>query len=164
MAARQQRREQMTYVALVGLYMSLLGVFAARERDREPPFDLPPHDLGLLGLATFRAARIASYDLVAEPFRAPVTETVPDEFAAGENVIAEGTGARKALGELISCPTCVGTWVAAGFIYGMRLAPGPTRLVAAILGVSGMAELVGGISEALTWGGKAARKESAPES
>jgi hypothetical protein len=164
MAERQQRREQMTYVSLVGLFLSLLGIFAAREKNRKSPFDLPPHDLALLGLATFRAGRIVAYDLVAEPFREPVTETVPDEFDAGENVIAEGTGARKAIGELISCPTCVGTWVAAGLIYGMRLAPGPTRLFAAILGVSGLAELFGAVAEALTWGGKAARKESAPES
>ncbi|MCC7024826.1 MAG: DUF1360 domain-containing protein [Thermomicrobiales bacterium] len=105
--------------------------------------------------------RIVAYALVAEPFREPVTETVPDEFGAGENVIAEGTGARKATGELVSCPTCVGTWVAAGLIYGMRLAPGSTRLFAAILAVSGLAELFDAVAKALTRGGKAARKELA---
>lgn len=88
---------------------------------------------------------------------------MPDEFNAGENVVAEGSGVRKAIGELVSCPTCVGTWVAAGLVYGFRIAPGPTRLFAAILGVSGLAELLNASAEALTWAGQAARKRSSPE-
>ncbi len=161
MPHKQERQERMPYITLVGLFLSVLGAFAYRERDRKAVFELPPRDLALLGLATFRAGRLAAYDRVAEPFRAPVTETVPDEFDAGENVVAEGTGARKAIGELVSCPTCVGTWVAAGLIYGFRLAPGPTRLFAGIFGVSGLAELLGAAAEALTWAGQAARKRSA---
>jgi hypothetical protein len=45
-------------------------------------------------------------------------------------------------------------------VYGLRLAPGPTRLFAAILGVSGLAEIISGASEALTWSAQAARKRS----
>jgi hypothetical protein len=97
---------------------------------------------------------------VTEPLRDPVTKTVPDEYDAGENVVAEGTGVRKAIGELVSCPICVGTWVASGLVYGLRVAPGPTRLVAAILGVSGLAEMFNEATEALSWSGQAARKQS----
>ncbi len=161
MAATHVREERMTYVSLVGLFVTLLGAFALRERDQKPAFTLDPRDLALFGLATFRAGRMVAYDRVVEPFRAPVTETVPDEYEAGENVVAEGAGAQKAIGELVSCPTCVGTWVAAGLVYGFRLAPGPTRLFAAILAVSGLSELFSAISEALSWSGKAARKHSA---
>lgn len=156
----QVQQERLTYVTLVGLFLGVLGLFVSRERDRKQAFTLSPRDLALLGLATYRAGRVVAYDRVAEPFRAPVTETVPDEFDAGENVVAEGTGIRKAIGELVSCPTCVGTWVAAGLIYGMHLAPGPTRLFAAILGVSGLAEVIGEGVEALTWSAQAARKRS----
>ena len=156
----QERRERLTYMSLVGLFLGILGIFVSRERDRRRDFELRPRDLALLGLATFRGARMIAYDRVTEPFREPVTETVPDEFDAGENVVAEGTGVRKAFGELVSCPTCVGTWLAAALIYGMHLAPGPTRLFAAILGVSGLSEVIGEGVEALTWTAQAARKRS----
>jgi hypothetical protein len=156
----QERQERLTYMTLVGLFLGLLGTFALRERERKHSFELPPRDLVLLGLATFRGARVVAYDRVAEPFRDPVTETVPDEFDAGENVVAEGTGARKAIGELVSCPTCVGTWIAAGLVYGLRVAPGPTRLFAAILATSGLAELIGAATEHLTWSAQSARKRT----
>jgi Co/Zn/Cd efflux system component len=161
MSDPQKRQERMTYVSLVGLFVTLLGAFALRERNEKRVFSLDPRDLALFSLATYRAGRLIAYDRVAEPFRDPVTETVPDEYQAGENVVAEGAGARKALGELVSCPTCVGTWVAAGLVYGYRLAPGPTRLFAAILAVSGLAELFSATDEALSWTGQAARKRSA---
>jgi hypothetical protein len=50
--------------------------------------------------------------------------------------------------------------VASGLVYGLRVAPGPTRLVAAILGVSGLAEMLNAATEALSWSGQAARKQS----
>src|SRR5262245_11871242 len=156
---QQQTQERLTYVTLIGLFLSLLGIVSWRERGK--PQELSARDLALLSLATYRAGRLAAYDRVAEPIRAPVTETVRDEYDAGENVVAEGVGAQKAIGELVSCPTCVGTWAAAGFIYGLRLAPGPTRLLAGILGVSGLAEMLNAGVEALTWAGQAARKRSA---
>jgi hypothetical protein len=52
------------------------------------------------------------------------------------------------------------TWVASGLVYGLRFAPGPTRLVAAILGVFGLAEMLNAATEALSWSGQAARKQS----
>jgi len=161
MADTEKRQERMTYMTLVGLFLGLVGAFALRERDQKRAFTLDFRDLALFGLATFRAGRVVAYDRVSEPFRAPVTETVPDEYDAGENVVAEGAGMQKAIGELVSCPTCVGTWVAAGLIYGFRIAPGPTRLVAAILAVSGLAELFSAADEALSWSGQVARKHSA---
>ena len=159
-AVGQEEKERLTYVALVGLFFSLLGTLVARERKQAQPFDPRSRDLALIALATFRAGRIAAFARVTEPFRAPVTETVPDEFDAGETVVAEGTGVRKAIGELVSCPLCVGTWVASALVYGLRVAPGPTRLVASILGVSGLAELLNASTEALSWAAQAARKES----
>jgi hypothetical protein len=161
LANTPELRERLTYVGIVGLFMSLLGMLVNRERKQPRPFDPSPRDIALVAAATFRAGRIVAFAQVTEPFRAPVTETVPDQFDAGENVVAEGRGVRKAIGELVSCPLCVGTWVATGLVVGLRLAPGPTRLVASILGVSGLAELLNASVEALTWSGQAARKRSA---
>jgi Protein of unknown function (DUF1360) len=155
-----EQRERLAYVTLVSIFMGLLGIFVSRERNVREEFDPHPRDIALIALATFRAGRVAAYERVTEPLRAAVTETVPDEYDAGENVVAEGTGVRKAIGELVSCPICIGTWVASGLVYGLRTAPGPTRLVAAILGVSGLAEMLNAATEALSWTGQAARKQS----
>lgn len=159
----QQRQERATYVTLIGLFLGLFGAFASRARNKDRPLDVRPLDVTLLGLSTYRAGRLAAYDRVTEPLRDPFTATKPDEYGAGENVVAEGVGARKALGELVSCPTCVGTWVAAALVYGLQVAPGPTRVLLAILGATGLAELLDGASEALTWTAKAARKQSSPD-
>jgi hypothetical protein len=158
----QETQERLTYLSLIGLFTSLYAAVVWGKRSRLESFAVTPTDLALLGLATYRAGRLAAYDRVTEPLRAPITETVPDEYDAGENVVAEGAGVQKALGELISCPTCVGTWAAAGMLYGMQIAPGPTRLFAGILAVSGLAEILDSAVEALTWTGQAARKQSAP--
>jgi len=37
------------------------------------------------------------------------------------------------VGELLTCPFCLGQWIATGLTVGLVLAPGPTRLVAATL-------------------------------
>jgi hypothetical protein len=158
----QEAQERLTYVSLIGIFASLFGAVVLGKRRNLESFAVTPTDLALLSLATYRAGRLAAYDRVTEPLRAPITETVPDEYDAGENVVAEGAGAQKALGELVSCPTCVGTWAAAGMLYGMQIAPGPTRLFAGILAVSGLAEILNSVVEALTWTGQAARKRSAP--
>jgi Protein of unknown function (DUF1360) len=42
-----------------------------------------------------------------------------------------GEGLVHAAGELISCPFCLGVWVATGFAAGLVFAPRLTRLVAA---------------------------------
>ena len=158
-----ERRERATYTTLTGAFLALFGAYVARARGNKEP-DLRPLDLALLGLATFRAGRLVAYDRVAEPFRDPFTATEPDEYGAGENVVAAGAGPRKAIGELLSCPTCVGTWAAAGFVYGFQVAPGPTRAFLAILGAAGLAELLDSLAETFTWSGKTARKQAAPDS
>ncbi len=161
---QHELRERATYMGLVGLFLSLFGLVASRKRGASGELRVGALDLVTIALATFRAGRLVAFDRVSEPLRGAVTETVTDEFNAGENVVAAGTGARKAIGELVSCPTCVGTWVAAGLVYGLQIAPGPTRLAAATIGVAGLAEMLQNATEALAWTGQAARKRSAPES
>jgi hypothetical protein len=161
MASPEQRRhEQATYLTLIGLFLGLFAAFAARVRGRDEPLELRSLDLALLGLATERAGRLAAYDRVTAPLRAPFTETEPDSSGAGATVEARGTGAQKAIGELLSCPTCVGTWVAALLVYGLQVAPGPTRLFMAILAATGLAELLDSANEALSWTGRAARTQA----
>jgi hypothetical protein len=63
---------------------------------------------------------------VTEPYRAPFTQTVSDCTVSGDTVEATVTGWQRAIGELIACPICTGTWVAAALVYGLELAPRPT--------------------------------------
>lgn len=162
--ANKQNKEQetVTRLTLIGIFLSLFGAFSLRAQLIDDDQELRPLELALLGLATFRGGRLIAYDKVTETLRAPFTVTKEDEYGAGEMVVEKGTGARRVLGELLSCPTCIGTWVGAGLVYGMRIAPRPTRLFVAILGVTGLAELLNATVEALTWSSQAERKQSAP--
>src|SRR5262249_12505893 len=56
--------------------------------------------------------------------------------------------AQPALGELLSCPSCVGTWAVAGLVYGLHLAPRPTRVFLTIMSAAGVAELLQWSNEA----------------
>ena len=149
--------KQAGYLGLIGVYLGGFAFFAARGRRT---VDLRPLDLALLGLSTFRLGRLTAFDRVTRPLREPFTETVPDQSGAGETVVPEGRGIRRTLGELIACPICVGTWIAAGLVYGLQLAPRPTRLFITITGATGLAELLNAATEALAWSGRVARKEA----
>jgi hypothetical protein len=114
----------------------------------------------MLALSTFRLGRMVAYDKVLHPVREPFTETVPDNTGAGLTVEPEGFGARRAIGELISCPTCAGTWMAALQVYALQLFPGPARMFVAMMAAVGAAELLGSVQEALGWSGLVARQEA----
>ena len=53
-----------------------------------------------------------------------------------------GHGLRRAVGDLITCPFCLGTWIASGFIYGFLFTPRLTRILASIFAVSGIADFL----------------------
>jgi hypothetical protein len=154
-AARRQEYE--TKVALIGLFLALIAAIAPRRRKDEQP--IGALDWAMLSLASLRAGRLLSYDLVTEPIREPFTETKPDPSGAGDTVVPQGKGVRGTFGELISCPTCSGTWAAAIMATFLRFAPGPARLFMAIVGATGIAELLNALLEALQWTAQAERKE-----
>jgi hypothetical protein len=49
------------------------------------------------------------------------------------NEEVRGQGARKAAGELLSCPFCVGMWVATSLTAGHVIAPRATKVAVAAL-------------------------------
>jgi hypothetical protein len=155
--ALDERR--ITYLTLTGLFLALFAAFAMRERRGRKLFDLQPLDLFMLGLATFRLGRLAAYDKVTETLRLPFTRTTRDSSGAGDTVIPKGHGVRRAIGELISCPICAGTWIGAALVYGLDIAPRPTRAFLAIMSAIGLAELLNAATEALSWSGQVAREE-----
>lgn len=105
---------------------------AVKASGRELPERVAWSDLALATVATHKLSRLIAKDPVTSPLRAPFTE-----FAgtSGEAELAEevrGAGPRKAIGELVTCPFCLGQWVATGFAFGLVLAPRPTRLAATV--------------------------------
>lgn len=158
----QRRQEDATYLTLIGVFLAIFAAFSKREQDRHAETRLSGLDLTMLGLSTFRAGHLISYDQVTQPLREPFTETEMDSYGTSEDTVPEGSGAQKAIGSLLACPTCSGTWAAAAMVYGLRIAPGPTRLFLAIMSAVGLAEIFNSANEALSWTGRVERKHAKP--
>jgi hypothetical protein len=154
----ESARARATKLTLISVFLGIMGTFAARLVKRDADVRLRPFDLLLLGLASFRIGRMIAFEGVAAPLRAPFTETQLDGSGAGQTVVAAGDGARRVFGELMSCPICLGTWVAAGLVYGLHLLPQPTRVLLAVMSTTGVAELCYSVTEALDWNARAARR------
>ena len=152
--------ERTSKLVLGSVFLGGLGAFSLLLRRREEQVELGGLDLVMLGLATYRSGRLVAYERVAAPLREPVTETVQDASGSGEAVVAAGEGWRWTFGELVSCPVCVGTWVAAGLVYGLHLAPRPTRAYIAVMSATGVAQILSETTEALTWSSRAARRRA----
>jgi hypothetical protein len=107
---------------LVGAFLAALAL-ASRATDREP--ELRAIEVAALGLATFKAARTVSRDRVTSFLREPFVE---GEAYEGHEHPA-GTGMQRAVGELVTCTRCVGTWVAAGLAMSLTVTPRFGRLL-----------------------------------
>ncbi len=157
------RNEYLTKLVITAGFFAIFAAFVVWKNNAGESLDaflMSPSDLALLAFATLRLGRLIAYDLVLEPLRQPFTRTVKDVTGAGDTVIPKGKGVMRALGQLISCPTCAGTWGGAVLVYGMYAWPGPTRLMVTILGVVGIAEVLNALIETLSWSGLLSRARS----
>jgi hypothetical protein len=122
------------YAGAVGVYSLVTAALAAVARGQRRKLPRPaPFDVVLIAAATHKMSRLISKDSVTSPLRAPFTRY---EGPAGDAELQEqvrGSGARHAVGELITCPFCLGQWIATGFAFGLIFAPGATRLAAATM-------------------------------
>lgn len=119
------------YGLLLATFSTAFGtsLVLAHRRGRLPA-RTSPGELLLLGVAAHKLARIATKDRVTGVLRAPFTE-VEGRGAPGEvEEHARGRGARRALGELLTCPFCIGVWIAGGLVSGTLHAPRATRAIA----------------------------------
>ena len=132
------------YAALVAIFNGVLAVvLLARKCSQEPlPERVEPKDLILFALSTQKLSRVIAKEKVTAAFRAPFTQ-VEGKGAAGElEERARGHGLRRAIGDLLTCPYCLGTWIASGFIYGHIFSPRLARTVASIFAVGGLADFL----------------------
>src|SRR5438105_2543431 len=92
-------------------------------------------DLVVLSAASFKAARTLARDEVTSFLREPFTIETAHE--GGEEPVRSGD-LNQAIGELITCSRCAGTWVAAGLATTQILAPRFGRLLTWSLGAAGI--------------------------
>lgn len=124
------------YAALLSGYAAgVAGLGWAVMRHGSLPERIPPGDLALLAVATHKLSRLIAKDSVTAVVRAPFTR-FDESIGEGEvNEEVRGTGVRHAAGELLTCPFCIGQWIATGFVGAYVLAPRATRVVASVFAI-----------------------------
>src|SRR5262245_4321356 len=132
-----------SYATLAAAFNAGLGaalVTAARRGrlDRRLGVD----DVVRMGFATHKISRLVSKSAVTGFIRAPFVHL--DE-ESGSNSVQEsprGSGLRRSVGELLTCPECTDQWVAGGLLAGLLHAPRTTRAVTSLYTALALADLL----------------------
>jgi hypothetical protein len=131
------------HLATLSVYTGTVVTVAALARARGAAVPtLSAWDTARMALATYKGARLLSKDKITAPLRAPFTARAGDGEANEVNDQARGEGVRGTIGELLSCPFCVGQWIATGLAVGLIFAPTATRLVASTLAATAGADFL----------------------
>lgn len=126
---RQTPTRPVNYALISGAYAgALAGVAAVARRTGHAPRG---PELVPLGLATFTFTRVLSEQKVEEWIRRPFVDEQDD--GARE---PKGSGLRYAIGELLNCTRCTGSWVGLGLV-GLHAAAPRTATVVAAAGTVG---------------------------
>ena len=137
------------YAAIMGVFAGGLGVagLLSRSLGRDPQCQTPL-DLAVLAAATFKTARTLARDEVTSFIRTPFVE---GEAHGGEDEEPVQTGGfEQAIGELVTCTRCVGTWAAAGLAVTQILTPRFGRLLTWSLASAGLNDFLQAGFAALT--------------
>lgn len=105
-------------------------------------------DLATLSAATFKASRTIARDNVTSFIRERFVEGDPRDYE-GEQPVQTG-GMEQAIGELVTCSRCVGTWAAAGLATTQVVAPRFGRLLTWSLAAAGINDFLQAGFTALT--------------
>jgi hypothetical protein len=120
------------YAAIVGTFVTGLGVVSGLAAARgRPAHEISTTDLALLGLATFKASRTVARDKVTSFVREPFVEG--EAYDGEDEKPTHETELKQALGELVTCTRCIGTWLGAGLASMQILAPRTGRLLTSVL-------------------------------
>jgi Protein of unknown function (DUF1360) len=131
MSAATRTPPHESYAAIAGTFVGGIALVAALARRAPAGGAL---DFLALSAATFKASRTLSRERVASFVRQPFVEGEAD---TGEDELPAGEGLQRALGELVTCPRCVGVWTAAALASSQVVAPPFGRLLTWSLGAAG---------------------------
>lgn len=129
-------------VAMMIFVVAVAGLTAAANAEDLLPKKIKLFDLLLLGIATNKLSRIVAKDRITGALRAPF---VHYKGSAGSGEVEEeprGRGIQRAVGELVSCPYCMGPWCAAALGCGMVFAPRTTKFFTSILGTIAISDFL----------------------
>jgi hypothetical protein len=147
-----ETRDRPPYEAYAGIMAAFVGGLGAagafaRVLGRDPREDTML-DFLVLSTATFKAARTMSRDEVTSFLRAPFVKGLAHE---GDDEEPRETGdLKQAIGELVTCSRCIGTWAAAGLAATQILAPRTGRLLTWSFAAAGANDFLQAVFAALT--------------
>jgi len=128
------------YAALEAVFAAGLAALVAltRRRERDGTLAIPRDELPLLALATFVLADVLAKEKISTWIREPFVE----EGADHKPVKPEGQGMRAAIGELMTCTRCIGTWSALGLVALRTASPAAGRATMRVLALAGANDLM----------------------
>jgi len=134
-SARPERPPYRAYASIMGTFVGGLAAAGAvgRALDRDPQCQTAL-DFFVLAAASFKAARTLARDEVTSFVREPFVEGHAHQGC--EEPVGSGD-LRQAIGELVTCSRCVGTWAASGLAVTQVLAPRFGRLLTWSLAAAG---------------------------
>jgi hypothetical protein len=117
------------YAALNALWLSLAAGLVAAGRGRAAKDPIQQRELIALGAAAFALSKAVARERIGTWMREPFVDETHGQQPKGSRL-------QRAVGELVTCTRCVGTWSALG-VVGLRvLHPEAGRTVSMILASS----------------------------
>lgn len=118
------------YAAINAVWISLAAALVAGTRGRASRDPIANRELLPLAAATFAVSKAVARERIGTWVREPFVEE------EGHRQQPKGGRLRRALGELVTCTRCVGTWSALG-VVGLRIVnPEAGRTLSAVLASS----------------------------
>lgn len=157
------------YAVLEAVFMTgVAGLVAlARRRDADGKPWIPLYELPVLAMATFTLADVVAKEKISTWLREPFV----DETSDHKPLHPEGSGLRHAVGELLTCTRCIGTWSALALVTLRTASPAAGRATTTVLALAGTNDLMQSGFRLLAertnhaiFENEAARKASEPDS
>jgi Protein of unknown function (DUF1360) len=134
-APPEERPPLAAYATFAAVFHAAMAgaVAVAKRSGRDLPERVGAGDIALIGTASYQLSRLISKKKVTAFVRAPFTELEGRGGPAELEEQPRGHGVRRALGELLVCPYCLGLWASGAFHAGLLFAPRATRFSASVL-------------------------------
>ena len=136
-----------SYAGLMTVYFLAFCALLAAAKKRDDRDQLPDKmdwcDLAVFSLAVFQTSRTISKGWVTIPVRAAFAKyEEPSVLPSEVHETPRGKGLQRVIGELLTCPFCLGTWTGLGLGYGWVFAPRATRLLTGIAAMSAVSNFL----------------------
>ncbi len=121
---------------------AIVAAVALRSGGRDLPERYAGADLLLGGVAVHKFARLMTKAAVTSPLRAPFTEFEGPAGSSEHEESPRGHGIRHTIGELLTCPFCLGVWISSGYVIGLASAPRAARAWAGVFTVTAVSDML----------------------